>query len=387
MTDGTRPRAPQTAAARAGVGADPAHGAVMPPIYLSATFEYEALGRMPRYDYTRSGNPTRQILADAVTELEGGGGGVHVCSGMAAINLVFEALEPGARVVAPADAYGGTRRLLKHHAAKGRNEVDFVNLRDAEARAAAIEKRPALVHVETPSNPLMRITDVAAVAAEAKAVGALVAADNTFLSPARQKPLELGCDVVLHSVSKFINGHADVVGGVLVAKDAAAAKDYAFLANVVGATSSPFDAYQVVRGLRTLHLRVAAAEANAAAIADHLAGRKGLKAVHYPGRTDHPGHEIAKRQQSGFGAMLSFELEDGGAEKRFLEALEVFSFAASLGGVDSLACQPWSMTEFSVSPEERLASGVTEGLVRLAVGIEAAEDLIADIDRALAAAT
>ena len=381
-------RSPQTIAASNGIATDSAFGAVVPPIHLSSSYAFEGFGRAGRYDYTRSGNPTRDVLADTLAKLEGGAGAVVVSSGMAAIDLVLASLEPGDFVVAPHDCYAGTWRLLNARRAKRQFEVDFVDQTDETAVAAALARGPKLVLIESPSNPLMRIVDIREVCGRAKAVGAKVVADNTFLSPALQQPLKLGADFVVHSTTKYLNGHSDVVGGVAVAADRVDFEALASWANVTGVTGAPFDAYLTLRGLRTLFARVERQQQTAASVARFLGEHPSVAAVHYPGLSTHPGHEIAKTQQYGFGAMLSFEI-GGGVEavRRLSEAVEVFTLAESLGGVESLIAHPATMTHASMSAEARRAAGIGDGLLRLSVGLESEDDLKSDLARALAAAT
>lgn len=380
-------RAPRTVAASAGVRSDKAFRAVMPPLYLSATFAYEEAGVKPEYDYSRTNNPTRSLLAEAIAELEGGAGAVVVSSGIAAVDLVLHLLSADDLVVAPHDCYGGTRRLLNARAKRGDLYVEYARFTDTASLDAAFVKGAKLVLIETPSNPLLRITDIEAVTRKAHAVGALVAVDNTFLSPALQRPLEFGADLVIHSTTKYLNGHSDVVGGAVIAREEALVTELSWWANCIGTTGSPFDAWLALRGLRTLPLRIAAQEENARAVADLLAAHPAVAQVYYPGLAGHPGHDIAARQQDGFGAILSFELGGGGDEaKRFLDALEIFSIAASVGGVESLACQPWSVTHAGIPEAERREAGITPGLIRLSLGIEATSDILADLERGLAAA-
>lgn len=369
---------------RASIAEDAAHGAVIPPLHLSANYAFAGFGKKRRYDYSRTANPTRDQLADAIAELEGGAGAVVTSSGMSAVALVLELVPPGGLVVAPHDGYGGTWRLLQARARQERIRVELADLRDERARRAAIARGPALVWIETPSNPLLRITDVATVAAEARAAGALVACDNTFLSPWLQRPIELGADLVVHSTTKYLNGHSDVVGGAVVAKDAARAQELAWWANCTGVTGAPFDSFLALRGMRTLGVRLERACANALELAHHLAEHAAVRATHYPGLERHAEHALALRQQSGFGAMLSFELHGGAsAVERFVEGLEHFTLAESLGGVESLVAHPSTMTHASMSAEARERAGITDGLVRLSVGIEDATDLWIDLERGL----
>jgi cystathionine gamma-synthase len=377
-----------TRAVRAGIDTDPTHGAVAPPLFLSANFSFDGFEGKRRYDYTRSGNPTRDQLGDALASLEGGAGGIVTSTGMGAITLVLHALlEPGDRLLVPHDCYGGSWRLFNALAAKGAFELESCDFTDPEALAAAIGKRPSLVWIETPSNPLLRITDLQQVIGAAHGVGALVAADNTFLSPALQRPIEQGADIVVHSTTKYINGHSDVVGGAAIARDPALHEQLAWWANALGLTGSPFDSYLTLRGLRTLDARVRIQQANCAALAEQLQSHPAVSTVHYPGLDSHPGHAIAARQQDGFGAMLSFELKGGEkAVRAFLEELTSFTLAESLGGVESLVAHPATMTHAAMSEEARNRAGIGPGLLRLSVGIEDLADLAADVTAGLARA-
>lgn len=377
----------RTVAASAGVRADKAHRAVMPPLYLSATFAYEEVGKKPKFDYSRTNNPTRATLAEAIAELEGGAGAVVVSTGMAAVDLVFHILTADDLVVAPHDCYGGTRRLLNARAKRGDLYVKYANFSDPASFDEALAMGPKLVLVETPSNPLLRITDIEEVARKAHAAGALVAADNTFLSPVLQRPLDLGADIVIHSTTKYLNGHSDIVGGAVIGKTPELVEELAWWANCIGSTASAFDSWLTLRGIRTLHLRVAAQQENARLVAEALTTHPAVEKVYYPGLASHPGHDIAARQQKGFGGILSFELKGGlEAAKRFLDTLDIFSTAASVGGVESLACNPWSVTHAGIPEEERREAGITPGLVRLSLGVEAPEDILADIAAGLEAA-
>jgi cystathionine gamma-synthase len=383
MTDALDPR---TLAVRAGLESDPATGAVVPPLHLSSTYAFPAFGEKGRYDYSRSGNPTRDLLADALAKLEGGAGAVVTSSGMSAIALVGQVLPQRSRIVAPHDCYGGTYRLFNAWRLRGDFEVEFVDYGDAAALAAALARPAALVWIESPSNPLLRITDIAATVALARKAGAKVSVDNTFLSPVLQQPLALGADLVVHSTTKYLNGHSDVIGGAVVAASAEDHQQLAWWANATGVTGAAFDSFLTLRGLRTLHARMALHESNANALASWLEGRKGVRRVLHPGLASHPGHALARAQQRGFGAMLTIELEGGTpAVARFVEAIELFSLAESLGGVESLAAHPATMTHAAMSPEARAAAGLVDGLLRLSVGIEALDDLKRDLERGLAA--
>lgn len=374
---------------RTGLGVDPAHGAVVPPIYLSTNYTFEGPATPRQYDYSRSGNPTRDQLSDALATLEGGAGATTVATGLAAFTLVVEALVPvGGRVLAQHDCYGGTWRLLVFLAEQGRFAVDFVDFNDADAFAAAVDRRPDLVLVETPSNPLLRITDIRATADAAHAVGALVAVDNTFLSPLLQRPLEFGADLVLHSTTKFLNGHSDVVGGAVVAADPEQHERLRLWANALGLTGSPFDAYLTLRGLRTLDARLRVHAENTAALVPVLREHPAVARVHYPGLADHPGHALAVRQQLGMGSLVSFELAGGApAVDAFLDGRQVFHLAESLGGIESLVCVPATMTHAGMTPEARAEAGIGDALIRMSVGIEAAADLVAVVTEALDRAT
>jgi cystathionine gamma-synthase len=370
---------PETVAVRAGIAADTAHGAVSPPLHLSANFSFAAFGEKRKYDYTRSGNPTRDELAHALAELEGGAGAVVTATGMAAVTLVLHQLRPGDLLVLPHDGYGGTWRIVDALARKGHFEVAVIDQRDPVALASVLARRPRLVWAESPSNPLLRIVDLRALAADCKRAGALLAVDNTFLSPALQNPLELGADMVVHSTTKYVNGHSDVVGGAVIAKHAAQHEQLAWWANALGITGAPFDSWLTLRGLRTLHARLRIHQENAQQLAELLASHPAVRKVHYPGLPSHPDHALAARQQRGFGGMLSFELADPAAVPTFLDGLKHFTLAESLGGVESLIAHPATMTHASMTPEVRSRAGITEGLLRLSVGIEAAEDLAADL--------
>ncbi|MBA3487461.1 MAG: cystathionine gamma-synthase [Lysobacter sp.] len=386
-----------TAAVRAGIDRDAAFGAVTPPIVLSSNFSFAGFDQKRTYDYTRSGNPTRDLLAEALSELEGGFGAVVTATGMAAITLVLHAcLKPGDRLVVPHDGYGGSWRLFNALASKGAFELVTVDMTDPRALALALAQSPAVVWIETPSNPLLRITDLRFVIEAAHASGALAVVDNTFLSPALQQPIGFGADIVVHSTTKYINGHSDVVGGAVVARDAAQHESLGWWANALGITGSPFDSFLTLRGLRTLDARLRVHQENAGALAELLHAHPVVRTVHYPGLASHPGHALAARQQSGFGAMLSIELDAGARAntetvvRAFLDGLVCFTLAESLGGVESLIAHPATMTHAAMSPEARAEAGIGDGLLRLSVGIEHVDDLLADIaaalDRAAAAA-
>ena len=375
---------PATRAVRAGVDRDPSFGAVMPPLVLSTNFSFAGFDEKRRYDYSRSGNPTRDTLAGALADLEGAAGAVVTATGMAAITLVAALLEPGDLLVAPHDCYGGTWRLFDAQASRGLYRVAFIDFHDPLALAAALAEKPRLVWIETPSNPLLRIVDIRHIVESAHAVGALAVVDNTFLSPILQRPFDFHADIVVHSTTKYINGHSDVVGGAVLWRDAALGEKLAWWCNCLGVAGAPFDSYLTLRGLRTLKARLTVHEANARALADLLDRHVATRVVHYPGLPSHPGHALARRQQSGFGAMLSFELEGGEAAARiFVEDLEYFTLAESLGGVESLICHPAGMTHAAMSAEARRRAGIADGLLRISVGIEDQADLLGDIQAAL----
>jgi cystathionine gamma-synthase len=374
-----------TRAVRAGLETDDVTGAVVPPIHLSATYAFRGYGQKRAYDYSRSGNPTRDLLGAALADLEGGAGAVITATGMAAVTLCLQVLPARGRLVAPHDCYGGTYRLFDALHRRGDLQVEFVNFGDQAALAAALAQPAAMLWVETPSNPLLRLTDIAAVSKLARAAGALVVVDNTFLSPSWQQPLSLGADLVVHSTTKYINGHSDVVGGAVVAARQDLNEQLCWWANCLGSTGSAFDSYLTLRGLRTLNARLAVHGSNAMELAAWLTRQPQVSKVFYPGLPTHPGHEIALRQQSGFGAIVTFELAGGiPAVKAFVAGLQYFSLAESLGGVESLVAHPASMTHAAMQEPARRAAGLTDGLLRLSVGIEAVADLRFDLAAGLA---
>jgi len=369
-----------TQTVRAGLESDDATGAVVPPIHLTSTFAFKCFGEKRSYDYTRSGNPTRDLLGSAIAELEGGVGGVITATGMAAITLVGYLIPVGGRIIAPHDCYGGTYRLFEAWRKRGERQVEFINFGDEAAVRAALSKPANLLWIETPSNPLLRITDIEKVTALGRAAGAITVVDNTFLSPAWQLPLSLGADLVLHSTTKYLNGHSDVVGGAVVAKDKALHEQLVWWANCLGVTGAPFDSFMTLRGLRTLHARLDHHGRNSQALAQWLQQQPNVKKVYYPGLPSHPGHEIARRQQKGYGAIVTLELEGGhDAVREFVCDLQCFSLAESLGGVESLVAHPATMTHAAMDPVARQKAGLADGLIRLSVGIEALEDLQRDL--------
>jgi cystathionine gamma-synthase len=373
-------------AATYGVATDTAFGAVCPPLYLTSTFSFSGYEQPRNYDYGRSGNPTREMLAEALAKLEGGAGCVVTATGMAAIDLVLGLFGPDDLIVAPHDCYGGTYRLLAARAAKRQFRLIFVDQSEPYALAAALNARPALVYIETPSNPLMRIVDIVSIAQASHRAGARVAVDNTFLSPALQRPLELGADYVIHSTTKYLNGHSDVVGGAVVAADEGEVTKLRNWANMTGVAGAPFDAWLTLRGLRTLFPRIERQQATAGAVARFLENHPRVKVVHYPGLESHPGHAIACVQQGGFGAMMSFELEeDQDAIRLFVEAVGTFTLAESLGGVESLIAHPATMTHADMGEEARRVAGITSNLLRLSIGLEHETDLVNGLEQGFAA--
>ncbi|MEO6217565.1 MAG: cystathionine gamma-synthase [Sphingomonas sp.] len=385
-TQKTRRPSSETIAATYGVATDTAFGAVCPPLYLTSTFSFSGYEQPRDYDYGRSGNPTREMLAEALAKLECGAGCVVTATAMAAIDLVLGLFGPDDLIVAPHDCYGGTYRLLAARAAKRQFRVIFVDQSDPYALAAALNARPALVYIETPSNPLMRIVDIVSIAQASHRAGARVAVDNTFLSPALQRPLELGADYVIHSTTKYLNGHSDVVGGAVVAADEGEVTKLRHWANITGVAGAPFDAWLTLRGLRTLFPRIERQQVTAGAVARFLENHPRVKVVHYPGLESHPGHAIACVQQDGFGAMLSFELNgDQDAIRLFVEAVGTFMLAESLGGVESLIAHPATMTHADMGEEARQVAGITSNLLRLSIGLEHEADLVNGLEQGFAA--
>ena len=376
------PKKPATIVAGAHPELDPAYGSVGPAIWTTDTFRWERPDDKPAFDYSRTVNPNRAMLVRTLSELEGAAGGVVTNSGQSAALLALLRLPADARVVAPHDCYGGTFRLLRGLEDKGKLRCTFVDQTNDDAFSAAIADEFALLWIETPSNPLLRVVDIRTRAAAAKARGALVVADNTVLSPCRQKPLELGCDMVLHSTTKVLNGHADLFGGALLANDAALVEELEWWSNAAGLNGSAYDSSQIVRGLRTLPLRVDRQEQSAIAIAQFLAQRREVRAVYYPGLKASPDYEIAAAQQAGPGFMLSFELQGGkAATDKFVRALQLVTLASSLGGFSTLICTPATMTHRGMPPEAQREAGISPDLLRLSVGLEDPADLLADLER------
>lgn len=375
-----------TILATTGVARDEAYGSVAPPIGLSTTFRWAHHRDKPAYDYARRETPNREELAGCLAELEGAAKGVMTASGMAAIDLCLNLVGPGDLVLAPHDCYGGTHRLLTHKARRGLFDVLFADLSDPESRDAAFAQKPKLAYLETPSNPLMRITDLAACAEKARAVGCLTVADNTFLSPVLQNPLALGCDLVVHSTTKFISGHSDVVGGAVLAAKQELGDELAWWANCTGVTGPAFDSWLTLRGVRTLKVRLLEQQKTAERLARFFEQDPRIARVFYPGLESHPQHELAARQQRGFGAMLSAELREGLSVEHFLASLEIATLAESLGGFETLVCVPDTMTHAGMEEAARREAGIAEGLLRFSIGLEDPDDLLRDFSQALDAA-
>jgi cystathionine gamma-synthase len=374
----------QTKLALSGQQVDRCYHSIVPPIYQTAIFKFEDIGKTGGFDYTRSGNPTRKALEDVLADLDGGAGAVATTSGMGAISTVLATLEVGAHVICSHDCYGGTERLLTKLSAQGKLSVSYVDLTDPRHLTDAIQQKSRVLWIETPSNPLLRIVDIKSVARIAKESGLLVVVDNTFLSPLLQRPIELGADYVVYSTTKYINGHSDVVGGAIVAATETLNTEIQFTANAHGTIAQPFDCWLVLRGLKTLPLRIRQHEINAHSVADALQLHPAVRRVFYPGLSHHEGHSVAAQQQNGFGGMVSFEV-DGCVEDVFtiLRSTRVFALAESLGGVESLIEHPATMSHASMRPEQRADAGITDGVIRLSVGIEDPSDLVADLYQAL----
>lgn len=372
-----------TRAIHAGQPPDPRTGAVAVPIYQTSTYMQHAVGEGAEYEYARVQNPTRKALEDNVASLELGVAGHAFASGMAAISCLMTLLKTGDHAVVSRNVYGGTYRYFSRILERYDIAFSWVDTTDLSAVAAALRPETKMVYVETPTNPVMDVTDIAAVAEIAHAHGARVAVDNTFLSPYLQRPLTLGADYVVHSTTKFLNGHSDSIGGVLISKHAEDSEWFAFVQKSEGAILSPFDSFLILRGIKTLPVRMERHEANARHVVDLLLRHPKVARVFYPGLPDDPGHEIQKRQASGFGSMVTIEMGSYGKAKALLDGVRLWSLAESLGGVESLISHPASMTHASVPPERRIALGLTDSMVRLSVGIENVEDLLADLEQAL----
>jgi cystathionine beta-lyase/cystathionine gamma-synthase len=374
-----------TLAVHAGQYPDPLTGAVNVPVYLSSTFELTGIGTDRGWDYSRAGNPTRDRLEEALAVLEGGISGHAFTSGMAAIAALVTMLRTGDHLICSRDVYAGTVRLFDEVIAGYGIEIEYVDTSDLAAVEAAIRPNTRLIHIETPSNPLMVLTDIAEVSKIAHAHGAEVSVDNTFLSPVLQNPIALGADIVMHSTTKYLNGHSDGLGGAIIGSKPEHKERFSLVQKAVGGVMSPFECFLVLRGIRTLPLRVRQHEENGRAVAEYLSTHPKVSKLAYPGLKCHPQHDLAVKQQKGFGSMMSFELDSREAAGRFLAALKIFLSAESLGGVESLASHSATTTHGSVSAEKRAEMGVTEGRVRLSIGIEDKQDLIADLEQALRA--
>ncbi len=374
-----------TRAVHAGVEPDPSTGAIMTPIFQTSTYVQEAVGVHKGWEYSRSHNPTRAALESAFAELESGTHGLAFASGLAAIDSVLKTLKPGDEIIAGQDLYGGTARLFRANHAPMGLVFHFVDTQKPELVEAAMNDRTKLVWLESPTNPLMQITDIAAIAALTNPRGVLLAVDNTFASPMLQRPLEHGADIVMHSVTKYMGGHSDVVMGALITKDEKVDAALRTIQNNCGAIAQPFDSFLVLRGLKTLHLRIERHCINGKKIAHWLKDNPNVGKVYWPGFEDHPGHEIAARQMDDFGGMIAFELKDNDLDQAmtFVASTELFALAESLGGVESLIEHPAAMTHASVPAEIREELGISDGFIRLSVGVEDAEDLIADLEQAM----
>lgn len=373
-----------TRAVHTGVYKDAQYRSVTTPIYTTSTFAFDGVSGLPPFDYTRSGNPTRQALNENLAGLEGGTHAEAVCSGMAAITLVLMQFSAGDHVVCGHEIYGGSHRLFSQVLPRFGLTFTHVDMTDLAAVEAAITKETRLIWIETPTNPLLNIVDLEGVSAIAKKYGLRSALDNTFLTPLQQSAFAYGIDYSVHSTTKYLNGHSDMIGGAVIVKDAELGKGLYFLVNALGIGASPFDSWLCLRGIKTLEPRLACHQRNALAIAEALQASPLVKRVFYPGLASHPQHALAKRQQSGFGGMLSFELDLYAVDiDVFLKALNLYSMGVSLGGVESLIEQPWSMSHLAIPREGKLAAGITAGILRISAGIEAAEDLVTDVLHAL----
>jgi cystathionine beta-lyase/cystathionine gamma-synthase len=374
-----------TLAVHAGQHPDPLTGAVNVPLYLSSTFELTGVGTDRGWDYSRAGNPTRDRLEAALAALEGGHSGHAFTSGMAAISALVAHLHAGDHLICSKDVYGGTARLFNKFISNYGIEIEYVNTDQVDAVAKAIRPNTKLIHVETPSNPLMVLSDIAAIAGIAHAKGIEVSVDNTFMSPCLQSPLALGADIVMHSTTKYLNGHSDGIGGALIGSTPEHKERFCLVQKAAGGILSPFECFLVLRGIKTMPLRIKAHEENGRAVAEFLSQHPKVTKLAYPGLKSHPQYELATRQQKGYGSMMSFDIGTRDNAANFLAALKIFLNAESLGGVESLASHSATTTHGSVSAEERVEMGITEGRMRLSIGIEDKEDLIADLDQALAA--
>lgn len=386
MSDPSPSQRFETLCIHTGVDKDTTYNSCITPIYPTSTFRWEGLGKTKGFDYTRSGNPTRRALEENLAAIEGGVDCRATCTGMSAINAVMHFFKPGDHIVAGHDIYGGTYRLFASLFTDMGLKFSFVNMLDLENVRRAITPATKCVWIETPSNPLLNIVDIAGVVAIARAAKVMTIADNTFLSPYFQRPLDLGVDVVVHSTTKYLNGHSDVVGGAVIAKTKEHAERVGYVVNALGLACSPFDAWLVLRGVKTLGPRMEAHQRGALALARMLAAHPAVEHVYYPGLEDHPQHALAKQQMSGFGGMLSFDVKgDRSKAERVMLGLKLFAMAESLGGVESLIEHPDSMSHLSMTPEARKEAGITEKTLRVSVGIEHPDDLIADMRHALEA--
>lgn len=358
-------------------------GAISVPIFQSATFAHPGVGQSTGYDYSRSQNPTREYIEETIAKLEGGSNAFAFSSGMAAVTILMELFSPGAHIIASDDLYGGTHRLFKFISTKNGIKFDFIDTADPDAIKGQIKPETKAVFIETPTNPMMHVTDIDAVARICKQHGIWLIVDNTFLTPYFQKPLLLGADIVLHSGTKYLGGHNDTLAGFLVVADKELAERLQFLSKTIGACLSPFDSWLIIRGIKTLPLRMERQQDTAIKIANWLTEQKEVKAVYYPGLTNHPGHEISKKQTNGFGGMLSFKLDSKETACRVLENVSLIQYAESLGGTESLITYPMLQTHADIPEEERNKKGIDECLLRLSVGLEDANDLIEDLNRAL----
>ena len=374
-----------TKAIHAGVQPDPSTGAIMTPIFQTSTYVQEGIGKHKGFEYSRTGNPTRQALEKALAELENGRFGLCFASGLSAIDAVAKQLNPGDEVICTSDLYGGTYRLFTKIFARFGLKFHFTGMESVDKVAAYVNEKTRLIWIETPTNPMLNIIDIRGLASLAKKHNALLAVDNTFATPYLQRPLDLGADIVMHSVTKYLGGHSDVIMGALVCNDETLAEQLYFTQNASGAVPGPMDSFLVLRGLKTLHVRMQRHGENAEKIVAFLQAHPKVKRIYWPGIPEHPNHDLAKQQMDGFGGMLSFTLASGSFEEaqRIVEKVEIFSLAESLGGVESLIGHPASMTHASIPKEEREKTGVVDSLIRLSVGIEDAEDLIEDLQQAL----
>ena len=374
----------QTKAIHTGVEKDTAYNSIVTPIYQTSTFRFEDIGKTKGYDYTRSGNPTRTALEENIADLEGGIAARATATGMAAISTVLHLFKPGDHIACTNDCYGGTERVLRLFHESCGMDVSYVDMTDTAAVERAISPKTRALWIETPSNPLLNVSDIQSLADIAHHHGALAIVDNTFLSPYNQRPFQLGADIIVHSTTKYLNGHSDVVGGAIVANRSDLAEKIAYAVNALGQGASPFDCWLVLRGIKTLVARMRLHEENAMAVAEFLERHPAVSKVFYPGLVSHPHHLLAKKQQTGFGGMVSFEIRGGITEiRKLLRATRVFAVAESLGGIESLICHPATMTHASMDPVLREQAGITDKIIRLSVGIEDRQDLLEDLAQAL----